>query len=341
MTRIQKSRNPTTAKRRKAGSGRTTRQRSRARRSPEEALNEQLNLIKTKLTTANRRNVLDQHPISCMCRDIRDNVDERYGKAPIKKALEVLGWSRQWFGKVASVADRWPTENDIVAVGSRLDCRDIPLSWSHLVELAGLETALFERLLDEALEKGQSVRDLKARIAEEQAGGDEEDDQHADYEAPDCETIDYDIDLHNEVEHQNAGDDAKGDDVEDDEIEDDHGDSHQDDEPDLAGSDSGDRSEVDTADAEAPDDPVESALAYLESGRLDVKCEFIASAELDAASFQDITPDQRWRLETIADETEEMLHLLGLRLSSLNRLLEPEETPPQGIGKTARAKAAA
>ena len=331
MSGITKSESMKNTKSRKSGAGRNTRRPGRAKRSPEQTLEAQLKKIKTALATAKQREVLDQYPIACMCRDIRDNVDDQFGKAPITTACDALGWSRVWFGKVASVADCWPTQRNIAAVSRRVDCRGIPLSWTHLVELAGLEAPLFEELLEETLEKGLSTRELTRRIGEEQATNKDEDD---------------DCDIRKCLDDEDVCDEGDEDqeDQEDDEDQDLDEEDRDDDEDSLAGLASDDDSEVDIAAAEADDDPIEVALAYFESGgELDVTCEFLRTSDLDATIPEGLTPtpNQRYRLEAIAVETEQIVGLLRQRLLSLYRVLNPEKRSQKRRSKAAKAKAAA
>jgi len=148
---------------------------------------------------------------------------------------------------------------------------------------------LFGELLEETLEKGLSTRELTRRIGEEQATNkDEDEDEDAGYEADN-----YDILKCLDDEDQKDQDE---DDVEDDE------DQDQDD-----------------------DDPIEVALAYFESGgELNDTWEFLGTADLDATNPENLTPNQRYRLEALAAETEHAMQFLGFRLTSLYRLLGPE-----------------
>lgn len=302
-----------TKKQMKNASERAPRKTIRTSPSLAEALAEQLERILQQQANANRRNVADQYPISCICQDIRDNADGKYGKTPIKAALEKLGWERAWFYKLARVADAWLTEESIKADAERVNSRGIPLSWSHFVELAGIkDDEPRESILREALDKAMSLQELKGRIkAEQQEEQAEDESDDVDEACSEGEEDEGDCadDEHDDVEDDGNGDDEDPDaeDVERDDLEDADSDAESD-----AGS-----GEQASSDADA----IEAALAYLESGSLDGGKEMVALANLEVAAHG-LTAGQFQRLEAIVEDANDKWHLLGSRCEVVGRIAE-------------------
>jgi hypothetical protein len=94
---------------------------------------------------------------------VRDG-QARYGEEAIPKLARALGRDDATLYKYIAVADRW-SETDFDRLLRRSTLHGVPLSFSHFIELAGIEPEQRRNgLLERALAEGLGVREL-ARLA--------------------------------------------------------------------------------------------------------------------------------------------------------------------------------
>jgi len=96
-----------------------------------------------------------------------------YGEGAVAVALGVLGQDESNLYRHARVAERW-SDAEYDALLARRTTSGKPLSWSHLVLLAGVEPrAAGERMIERALERSWTVRQLGRALEQEGLGEDQ------------------------------------------------------------------------------------------------------------------------------------------------------------------------
>ena len=95
--------------------------------------------------------------------------ERKYGVRAVEKLADALGRSAASLYRHATVAERW-SRAEVNALLRRRNSRGQPLSWSHWVFLASVaSTKERARLLDEALTKSLSARELAGLVTQEDA----------------------------------------------------------------------------------------------------------------------------------------------------------------------------
>lgn len=108
-----------------------------------DSLLEQYRAIKQLVVAADRRDVHARYEIAVRCQEVRegDGKGGKYGHRAVARLAKALGWRKSNVYEFANVAKTWPDKKGFDEFAAQEDKYGKPLSWSHIVLLATMETA--------------------------------------------------------------------------------------------------------------------------------------------------------------------------------------------------------
>jgi hypothetical protein len=132
---------------------------------PTNALKEKTKTIGELLFKAGTRDTKLRYHIGTQVLDAMTD-DDKYGKSAVKYIAEQVGCTAANLYAHADVADAWSSaEFDELAVRKNSKSEGLPLSFTHFIIIAQVEdSGLRPKLIADALEEGDSVRELRKRI---------------------------------------------------------------------------------------------------------------------------------------------------------------------------------
>lgn len=134
--------------------------------SMNKALREKCLAVRQLLARETRGTIRAHYRIGLLVSKVRSAAANRYGAGAVERLAEAVGLDRATIYDHVTVAERF-TPSDIKALLKRKGRQGVPLSWSHLVELAKvIDKGRREKLIAAALQEGLSVRKLMERIEE-------------------------------------------------------------------------------------------------------------------------------------------------------------------------------
>ncbi len=140
---------------------------SAQKQKTEKALEAKVQEIRSDLNEWNQGDVRGRHRIGKHIAGIKDNA-QKYGIHAVEKIAKEIGYSDSWLYDCASVAETW-TDREIERLLKRMDQkRDQPLSWTHLVLISEIDDKKKRKSwVDDTLQNGWTVRELKAQMNQE------------------------------------------------------------------------------------------------------------------------------------------------------------------------------
>lgn len=138
------------------------------------ALNEPLRTayetIRELLAQAGRVDVRTRHAIGAVIVEVKRS-KHKYGARAVLQLADALASDEQTLYRCASVAERW-TPSELDALLARTTPLGQPLTWSHFVLLAAVESAGWRaELFERSVREGLSVRALSALVEGEAPAG--------------------------------------------------------------------------------------------------------------------------------------------------------------------------
>ena len=111
-----------------------------------------------------------RYDVGVVVKQVQDDPD-KYGKKPVKLLAIALGRDEDSLYNYAAVAAAWPDKRSFNALFSCKNIHGVPLSFSHLIELAKVEDDDRRKgLFQEALDRGYKVKDLRELVGQRRAG---------------------------------------------------------------------------------------------------------------------------------------------------------------------------
>ena len=127
------------------------------------ALRDEYNKVRQLLADADAKDALARYRIAEHFERVRlgEGRGGTYGDRAVPKLAAALDWSESTVYEFAAVAKVWKLA-DFTVLTQKLNCRDLPLSWSHFVAFAAEPVAKRRnKLIDDTLKNGWSVRQLR------------------------------------------------------------------------------------------------------------------------------------------------------------------------------------
>jgi hypothetical protein len=128
------------------------------------ALQDKITVVQRLLAEADATEARTRHKVGEVVLDIR-NSESTYGLRAVERMARALGRDKATLYHYAEVAAAW-SAGDLEALLRRHNPHGQPLSWSHLVELAGVAPDRRGDLVEQVLREGLSVRALAAIVRE-------------------------------------------------------------------------------------------------------------------------------------------------------------------------------
>ena len=131
--------------------------------------------IKTLVVAADLHDVHARYEIASHCQMVRagDGKGSKYGYRAVTTLANALGWSKSNVHDYANVAESWPDKQTFDVVAERKDKDGKPFSWYHIVLLAKADAARRDKLVEDAIEHGWNVRELRKKLPTGTAEGDD------------------------------------------------------------------------------------------------------------------------------------------------------------------------
>lgn len=118
--------------------------------------------LRDLMSRAELDDIVNRHAVGIVVQEVRDGA--KYGSGAVGKIAHELGVDESTLSRYAKVADAW-TKPEIVALAKMKNAHGLPLTWSHLVEIADVKDGRRRRgLVGKVIEEGLSVRGLRALI---------------------------------------------------------------------------------------------------------------------------------------------------------------------------------
>jgi hypothetical protein len=125
--------------------------------------------IRELFAGATQHEVRTRHRVGVLIAGVKTS-REKYGARAVEQLAGALATNVHTLYRCAAVAECW-TPSGLDAISHRRTPRGQPLSWSHLVLLAGIPSPRRRtELLDRALEQGLTVRQLAVLVESSSAG---------------------------------------------------------------------------------------------------------------------------------------------------------------------------
>lgn len=141
-----------------------------------DALLQQYREINALVAQADRQDVQVRYKIALRCQDVRngDGNGGKYGTKAVRKLTLALDWSKSLVYSYADVALTWPDKTKFDELVARSNRFNRPLTWSHYILLATVsDNARREKLIEDSLQNGWTVRELQTQIRTNPTGQDE------------------------------------------------------------------------------------------------------------------------------------------------------------------------
>ncbi len=127
------------------------------------SLRRKYELMREMLSSSTADLVHSRHRVGVTILEIR-NAPDKYGARAVSLVALALGRDETTLYRYGQVAVRWDA-HQIAALMKRENVFGEPLSWSHLIELAGIDAkSRRDELTERALTEGLSVRELASMI---------------------------------------------------------------------------------------------------------------------------------------------------------------------------------
>ncbi|WP_170229371.1 DUF1016 N-terminal domain-containing protein [Polyangium fumosum] len=136
-------------------------------------LRERCDKVRKALAKAGPQDTRARYQLGELVKDAMTD-EEKYGKKAVAQIAVSLGYDEKTLYRYAQVAKAWSLDelNELLKRSSKTD---IPIGFSHLLEIAGIDDKRKrKKYVNQVLKEGLSVRELKVRITAERVASGEE-----------------------------------------------------------------------------------------------------------------------------------------------------------------------